>query len=129
MGGEDEEPLAGPGRGVDVLPAFQGEPFADLPGLEAAGGDHVAESGAEVAEALPDQPLPLRGRDLRQGQLHVAQGDLAVPAVEGMRDGAHLSSQSPRRLVSRPKLEGEALSASIPEPAPTPAASSAPSPT
>ena len=28
-----------------------------------------------------------------------AQGDLAVPAVEGMRDGAHLSSQSPRRLV------------------------------
>src|SRR6185312_5248991 len=99
MGGEHEDPPAEALGLLHVLPAFQGEPPAHLPRVEARGGNGVAEGGAEVAEALPHQALPLGLRHLGQRQGHVAQGYLAVPAVEGVSEAPHGAAHGARRRV------------------------------
>jgi hypothetical protein len=73
---------------VKVFPALQAEKVAEIPAVEARRGDGVAQGGPEVAEACAHEPPPLGLWDLRQGQGHVAQGDVAVPAVEPVGEAA-----------------------------------------
>ena len=63
-----------------------------------------------MAEARLDQPPPLGLGDLRQGEGHVAQGHLAVPAVEAVGQAAQGAAEGAGAFVgqgAQEPLEGQ----------------------